>query len=232
MHAIIMAGGSGTRFWPLSRKRRPKQLLDIFGDRSMIAQTVERMLPMVPWSNLCVVTGEHLLQPVRDALPSLPQRNLMAEPVGRNTAPCVGLATQLIAKRAALGEDPVIGVFPADHHIADQEAFLRAIASAEEAAKEPGVIVTLGIRPTRPETGYGYIRFLPSSGIALDVEKFVEKPDLDTARAYVESGSYLWNAGLFFFRASTMLAEIERQLPEMAGILKKNRRQPRHTPTR
>lgn len=214
MYAIIMAGGSGTRFWPLSRRRRPKQLLDIFGDRSMIAQTAERISPLVPWENMIIVTGEHLVEPVQRALPQVPAANILAEPAARNTAPCIGLATELIQKRSQQ-EDPVIGVFPADHHIGDPEAFRRAIDAASQAAAKPGVIVTLGIRPTRPETGYGYIRYLPSAGIALDVESFVEKPDLETARAYLEHGSYLWNAGLFFFRASTMMQEIERQLPQM-----------------
>jgi mannose-1-phosphate guanylyltransferase len=215
MYAIIMAGGSGTRFWPLSRARRPKQLLDIFGGRSMLAQTVERISPLIPPEHIIVVTGEHLLEPVYRALPEIPRQNILAEPAPRNTAPCIGLATALIARRCP-DQDPVIGVFPADHHIGDPESFQRALHAAAQAAQDPGVIVTLGIRPTRPETGYGYIRYLPSRGIALDVERFVEKPDLDTARAYLESGSYLWNAGLFFFRASTMQAELARQLPDMA----------------
>jgi mannose-1-phosphate guanylyltransferase len=222
MHAIIMAGGSGTRFWPMSRKRRPKQLLPIFGDRSMLACTVERIAPLARAEDMVVVTAGHLVGAVGLELPGLPEGNILAEPVGRNTAPCIGLAAHLILKRARLldpNADPLIGVFPSDHHIGDNDAFLHAIEIALEAAAEPGTIVTLGIRPNRPETGYGYIRFLPSVGSALDVERFVEKPDLDTARAYLATGSYLWNAGLFFFRASTILGEIERQLPEMAAGL-------------
>lgn len=221
MHAIIMAGGSGTRFWPMSRRLRPKQLLALFGEQTMMAQTAERLRPLTGDEGMLIVTGAHLVDGIQAALPSLPAENIIAEPVGRNTAPCIGLATHLIEHRAGQGEDPIIGVFAADHHVADPEGFRAAVAVAVEAASEPGVIVTLGIAPTRPETGYGYIQYQPEGeqGGAYPVNRFVEKPDRATAERYLASGDHLWNAGLFFFRASTMRQEIARQLPRMAERL-------------
>ena len=220
MHAIIMAGGSGTRFWPLSRRLKPKQLLALFSDKTMLAETVERLAPLSSPEDTLIVTGAHLVEGVTDALPQLPEANIIAEPVGRNTAPCIGLACHLIRHRSGQRVDPLVGVFPADHHIEHPAAFRAAISAALEAASKPGVIVTLGIEPTRPETGYGYIRFAPSDELARDVVRFVEKPDRATAEGYLASGEYLWNAGIFFFRASTMLGEIDRQLPDMASKLK------------
>ncbi len=222
LNAIIMAGGSGTRFWPLSRRSRPKQLLSLFGPQTMLTQTAERIRPLTGDDGVMVVTGAHLVEGVAGALPQLPAANIIAEPVGRNTAPCIGLATALIQHRAAPGQDPIVGVFAADHHVAKPQAFRDAIQKAIAAADAPKTIVTLGITPTRPETGYGYIKChadqTPTG--AYGVERFVEKPDLDTAERYLSEGGYLWNAGLFFFRASTMMAEIERQLPRMAALLK------------
>ncbi len=216
MYAIIMAGGAGTRFWPMSRHERPKQLLSLFGPQTLLAQTVDRIAPLTSPERTLIITGAHLVDAVRQILPQIPPENVIAEPVGRNTAPCVGLAAQIVRHRAGADADPLIGVFPADHHVERPEAFRRAIADALDAAAHPGAIVTLGIKPDRPETGYGYIRHAPSPNApAHPVLRFVEKPDRPTAERYLADGDHLWNAGLFFFRASTMIAEIQRQLPDL-----------------
>ncbi len=214
-YAIIMAGGSGTRFWPMSRHERPKQLLALFGAETMLAQTCARLQGVVAPENIIVVTSAHLVEEVAAAVPDVPTSNILSEPVGRNTAPCIGLATALIHKKNP-ERDPLVGVFPSDHYIANPQAFRDVVIQAFEAAKAPETIATLGITPTRPETGYGYIRYRPGQETARAVEKFVEKPDATTAVQYLAAGNYLWNAGLFFFRTSTMRAELQRQLPTMA----------------
>ena len=215
MHAIIMAGGSGTRFWPLSRHRRPKQMLTLFGDEPMISQTVSRLHPVVMPHEAVIVTAEHLVEDVLSCVTGITAENVIAEPVGRNTAPCIALATELISQRSD-EPDPVIGVFAADHHVTDAAAFRKAIECAGQAARNHDAIITLGVQPTGPETGYGYIQASASASPSSEVIRFVEKPDADTARRYLEKGGYFWNAGLFFFRASVMRAELKRQLPEMA----------------
>jgi len=215
MYVVIMAGGTGSRFWPLSRRSRPKQLLPFVTERAMLAETILRLQPLTDPEHTLVVTSAHLVPEVSRLVPSLPAANILAEPVGRNTAPCIGLASRLIAHR--LGDrDEVIGVFAADHHVEDVPAFLAAVQRAADCAAHSDAIVTLGIAPTRPETGYGYIEPAPDSGDPPAVARFVEKPDLDTARRYVEEGITLWNAGIFVFRARTMLDELDRQLPELA----------------
>ncbi len=221
MYAIVMAGGSGTRFWPLSRHHRPKQMLALFGDQSMIAQTVGRLAPLVTPESAVVVTAAHLVEGVLHDVVGLPARNVLAEPAGRNTAPCIALATRIIAQRAAAAgqPDPVIGVFAADHHIADPQAFREAIAQAGRVAQSTDAIVTLGIEPTRAETGYGYIQMGADDGESRQVVQFVEKPDQARAQKYLDGGDHLWNAGLFFYRASVMQAELERQLPNVAATI-------------
>lgn len=214
MHAIVMAGGSGTRFWPLSVRQRPKQLLTIFGDKPMVTLTVDRLAGVVAPGDVVVVTGRNWIDAVAEALPAVKRASLIAEPVGRNTAPCIGLATHLIS--AASNEDPVIGVFAADHYVADVDQFRREVLAAYQTAADTGSIVLLGVPPTRPETGYGYVKVGDFTEGVANVERFVEKPDHETALSYLANGDYLWNAGLFFFRASTMLAELRRQLPELA----------------
>jgi mannose-1-phosphate guanylyltransferase len=221
MYAIVMAGGSGTRFWPLSRRQRPKQMLALFGDQSMIAQTVGRLAPLISPKEALVVTAGHLVHDVLADVNGLPAQNVLAEPAGRNTAPCIALATRIIARRAAQAGagDPVIGVFAADHHIADPAAFRAAIAQAAGVAAETDAIVTLGIQPTRPETGYGYIQMGAVDGDSRQVVQFVEKPDKARAESYLAGGDHLWNAGLFFYRASVMQAELDRQLPNVAATI-------------
>jgi mannose-1-phosphate guanylyltransferase len=214
LHAVIMAGGSGTRFWPASREQRPKQLLRLAGSQdTLLAATVKRIAPLVPNERVWVVTAGRLLQETRDAAPALMPAHILGEPKARNTAPCVAWATAAILEEDA---DATIIVLPSDHHIADEPAFLAALAEATTAA-ESGYVTTLGIVPTRPETGYGYIEFGTSIGSAKSVKRFVEKPQLDVARSYVDAGNYLWNAGMFIFRASVMRDEIAEHMPDLAA---------------
>ena len=201
IYGVIMAGGSGTRFWPLSRRDRPKQFLAMGTERPLITETVHRLEPLVDIDRIRVVAGLRHAAAVREHLPALGSTGLIIEPRARNTAPCVALAALHVAH-----EDPdaVMAVLPADHHIADPETFRTLLSAAAERAAA-GDIVTLGIRPTRPETGYGYIEFGDDSvatGDGVDayaVERFVEKPDRPTAEKYLENGKFLWNSGMFFF---------------------------------
>lgn len=214
--AVIMAGGAGTRFWPLSRKVRPKQLLALASERSLLADTVARISPLIPPDRVLVVTAAHLVDATRAELPDVPAENFLAEPMQRNTAPCVGWAAAAIRAR-----DPhaVLAVLAADHFVADVGEYQRVVRKALEAARS-GSLVTLGMKPTRPETGYGYLKI----GKKLEdesarVDAFVEKPDAKTARRYVKSGKYLWNSGQFFFTADAVLAEIAASLPALAERL-------------
>lgn len=215
---MIMAGGAGTRFWPMSRRHRPKQLLSLFGGKPMIAETVARFEGLVPIEQIIVVTADGLVDAIREAVPNLPHGNILAEPVGRNTAPAIGLAASEILRRSG---DPatVMTVFPSDHFIRDVPRFRETVALAARIASS-GAIVTLGIEPTTPETGYGYIRRgeMADDGSAA-VEQFVEKPPRETALEYFADGNYLWNAGMFAFRLDTILGEIERQMPALHGAL-------------
>ncbi len=221
MFGVIMAGGSGTRFWPLSRKGRPKQFLSITGNRPMIVETCERLLPLMSYQEMAVVLGvAHLGEASR--LLQGTGIHLLAEPVGRNTAPCMGLGA-LYAKHQ--GADGPVAFLPADHFIGDPERFLAALSVAAEHAAAGG-IATLGIVPTRPETGFGYIRRgrdEETKGLegAHRVAAFVEKPDVETARRYLSSGEYYWNAGIFVATADTVLHEIRTQLPEVHDALMK-----------
>lgn len=215
MYAIIMAGGSGTRFWPLSRSHRPKQLLNISGEEPMLVETCDRLRPLVPDENMIIVLGKNHLKDAQELFQDR-KIHILAEPVGRNTAPCIGLGA-IYARY--LGCDEPIAFLPADHFIASPASFLESLRTASELAGSGG-IVTLGIVPTRPETGYGYIRReatpvdFPGSP-ACEVSSFVEKPDVETARSYLFSGDYFWNAGIFVSTCETILREIESQLPDL-----------------
>lgn len=211
--AVIMAGGVGARFWPASRRSRPKQLLDLVGSgTTMIAATAGRLAPDVPLGRALVVTGRAIAGAVAAALPGLPAENILAEPVGRNTAPCIGWAA-LHARRR--DPDAVLAVLPSDHLVRDPGAFRGAVRAAVRAARG-GALVTCGIAPDRPETGFGYVELgdAVADGVRR-VVRFVEKPDLETAQGYVASGRFAWNSGMFFFRADRVLGEIERQMPEL-----------------
>ncbi len=214
--AVVMAGGAGTRFWPLSRKARPKQLLPLATERSLVADTVERIAALIPGERVIVVTAAHLVEATRAELPGVPPENFLAEPVPRNTAPCVGWAAATVRAR-----DPnaILAVLAADHFVADVPEYQRIVRAALTIARD-GSLVTLGMRPSRAETGYGYLRV----GKKLDdgshrVDAFVEKPDLKTARRFVKSPKYLWNSGQFFFTASAVLDEIATHLPALASGL-------------
>jgi mannose-1-phosphate guanylyltransferase len=210
---VIMAGGSGTRFWPLSRVGRPKQFLALAGKQSLIEATLERLRGVGPVKQTRVVCGAHHARLVHQALPKLPKGNVVVEPAARNTAPAIALACAHVAR---LDEQGVMVVLPSDQHVADVPAFKRAVAEAIALA-ETGLIVTLGITPTRPETGYGYIQLGEAlSGTARKVQSFREKPDRATAEGYVSSGSYLWNAGIFVFRADVMLKAFSTHMPDVA----------------
>ena len=214
LHFVILAGGAGTRFWPASRRLRPKQLLPLAPDaaESLLAQTQRRLRALAPPERFLVATGAHLIEATRAALPELPPEAFLAEPVARNTAACIGLATSRIARAAP---EATVAVLPSDHHIAAPEAFRECLRTAERSAAT-GVITTIGIRPTRPETGYGYIELgeaTPEGWVR--AKRFVEKPERARAEEYVASGRFLWNAGMFVFRAQDMLAAIESHLPAL-----------------
>lgn len=217
-----MAGGAGTRFWPASRASRPKQLLPLAGraDEALLAATVRRLAPLVQPENVYIATGAHLVEATARALPGVPRAQILAEPVPRNTAPCIGWAAATIARK-----DPsaMVAVLPSDHFITDEPGFREALARALTGA-EGGRIATIGVVPTRPETGYGYIEVAEAasagSGIA-SVVRFVEKPDRARAEAYLRGGKHLWNAGMFFFRAGAMLEAIAAHLPELAAGLRR-----------
>ncbi|MFB6264098.1 MAG: mannose-1-phosphate guanylyltransferase [Bradymonadaceae bacterium] len=217
MIAVILAGGAGTRFWPSSRRHRPKQLLELAGDRPLIRQTADRLRDAPAVDDLLVVCGDHLVDALSEALPGVRRDQFVVEPAPRDTAPAFALACAHVSER--LGDEPV-GLFPADHYIDQLDRFHDCLARAESAA-DAGSIATMGIEPTRPETGYGYIRYTPDAGTdgVHPVEAFVEKPDRQTALSYLESGSYLWNSGMFFMRPSVLYREMGRQMAESREAL-------------
>lgn len=216
-YPVILAGGRGTRFWPLSRKKRAKQLLALDGKQTMIQQTVTRLLPLAAAKKFWVITNEDLRPAIAQQLPKLSKAQLLAEPVGRNTAPAIGLAAFLL-----LREDPdaVIGMFPSDHVIADEKRFRETLERGIEVAAAGANIVVLGIRPTRPETGYGYIE---AGGLfrgdALHVRRFTEKPNAESATEFVAAGNYFWNSGMFLWSARTLADALREHLPNTAPIL-------------
>ena len=213
---VIMAGGSGTRFWPLSRSSLPKQFLPLTSKQPLIAETMKRMAGLSTPAQISVVCGAKHAALVRKALPRLPKQNVVVEPEARNTAPAIALACAHVAHSDPAG---VIVVLPSDQHVADVAAFQESVIEAVRVA-QTGFIVTLGIKPTRPETGYGYIRLgEPMTGDARKVAAFVEKPNHETAQGYLVSGDYLWNAGIFVFRADVMLAAFASHMPEVVKPL-------------
>jgi len=220
-YPIILAGGRGTRFWPLSRKRRAKQLLALDGKQTMIQQTVARLAPMAAPSRFWIITNDDLRSAIGRQLPKLPAKQIIAEPAGRNTAPAIGLAAFLLLRQ---DPDAVLGLFPSDHVIADPTQYRATLNRALEIAAAGENIVVLGIRPTRPETGYGYIEAGEPdrhAALSLRVRRFTEKPDLATARQFVEAGNYFWNSGMFLWRADTLANALREHLPNTAPLLEK-----------
>jgi mannose-1-phosphate guanylyltransferase len=219
---IIMAGGRGERFWPLSREKMPKQLLTLLGKRSFLQSAVDRVLPLVPVKNIFVITNSAQVAEVRRQLPRLPKDNVVAEPVGRDTCAAVTLGAALVGARSTTG---VMAVLPADHVIPEGKKFQQVLGDAFDVAAQGQVIVTIGIKPTEPATGYGYIQTgaeLPVPGgakktgtVFFKAERFVEKPDYATALEYVNSGQYRWNAGMFVWSFITVTNGLEKHQPEM-----------------
>ncbi|HEX6140760.1 MAG TPA: sugar phosphate nucleotidyltransferase [Candidatus Limnocylindria bacterium] len=219
MFAIIMAGGVGTRLWPLSRRRSPKQLLALTGDTSLLQQTVARLGALLKPHDIYVITSQAHVRATQEQVPQLPPDNVLGEPLARSTAVAAGLATALARRES----DEIALVLPADHYLADEPTFVEAMREAMRAA-ERGYLVTLGVPPKHPATGYGYIkagkRLHPAVPTAL-VERFVEKPDAGQARDFVESGDYLWNAGIFVWRVYAFRQALERFQPQLAEALER-----------
>lgn len=217
---VILAGGSGTRFWPRSRRARAKQVLALDGERSMIQQTVERLKPLAAQDHIWVITNEYLAHEIADQLKKIPRSQIIEEPVARNTAPACGLAAFLIERE---NPNAVLGVFPSDHVIADEPRFLKALQKGISLAAAGDNIVVLGIEPTRPETGYGYIETgdYAKDDSALHVRRFTEKPSLQRAEEFLAAGNYFWNSGMFLWSARTLANAVREHLPETAPQLEK-----------
>ncbi|PKN35500.1 MAG: mannose-1-phosphate guanylyltransferase [Deltaproteobacteria bacterium HGW-Deltaproteobacteria-19] len=221
MYIVIMAGGRGTRFWPRSRDRKPKHLLDILSERTIIQETVDRLLPLVPPERILIVTGRTHAAELARQLPDIPAENILIEPMGRNTAPCIGLAAHFVRR---LDPGAVMAVLPADHLITDGGRFLDVLRAAAEAAAPGHHLVTIGINPTAPETGYGYLELGEEEGTARgekvwQVRSVREKPDRETAQAFLAEGCYVWNSGMFVWTAAAIIDAIGQWLPDLAGGL-------------
>jgi mannose-1-phosphate guanylyltransferase len=218
-YGLILAGGRGTRFWPRSRRTHAKQVMRFLGERSLIQQTVDRLRPAIPPERLWVITNDHLRAEIVRQLPEVPARQILAEPAQRNTAPCIGLAAHILE---SVDPQAVFGVFPADHFISRPKEYLKLLTPAFAAA-ERGDIAVIGIQPRWPETGYGYIEF--PKGVeagkleTVKVRKFREKPDLPTAKRFLRSGNFYWNAGMFFWRTSVFLDALRQFQPETAALI-------------
>ena len=214
--ALIMAGGRGTRFWPLSTEEKPKQFLNLIGNETMIQMTINRIKPIVPMERIFVCTVEDYVDLIKEQLPELPERNIIIEPVGRNTAPCIALSAFVIKKYY---NNATMVVLPSDHLIRDEEEFRRIISNANEfVEKHDNSIVTLGMKPSRAETGYGYIKCGNdiqniNENQIVKVEAFVEKPHKEKAEEYLKNPSYLWNGGMFLWSANNILAQIRKYSP-------------------
>lgn len=226
--ALILAGGRGTRFWPRSRRNAAKQILPILGQKSMLEMTIERLQPLLAApEDIWIMTSRELRPAVLRLVPQVPSAQVIAEPVGRNTAPAIGLGAELILRARG---DVNMGVFPSDSYIANQDLFIHQCRLAIKEGQRPGKLVVLGIEPTRPETGYGYIEAVHdprSKAQALRVKRFTEKPNLAQAKEFFEAGHYFWNAGLFVWRTSSILEALAEFLPATAEILRRIAEAPR-----
>lgn len=224
IYAVIMAGGSGTRFWPKSTKALPKQFLNLFGSDTMIQETVKRLEGYINPENVLVVTNDNYVPIVEQQLPDVRKDHIIGEPVAKNTAPCVAAAAAILNK---LDPDSVMVVLPADHQITQKENFLDVLKSAVETAQTEDSLVTIGIEPNRPETGYGYIcydadkKLSKSGNPAYSVKNFTEKPDLKKAEDFLSSGNYLWNSGMFIWKTETILNAFKKYLPDVFKLTEK-----------
>lgn len=216
--ALIMAGGKGTRFWPLSTEDKPKQFLKLIGDKTMIQMTVERILPIIPMDRIYICTGERYVDLIKEQVPNLSVENIIIEPEGRNTAPCITLSSLVIKRKY---KDATMVVLPSDHLIENEDKFRDIILKANKYLDTNNkAIVTLGMSPTRPETGYGYIKYDNNTNMEmLKVDRFVEKPDKETAEKYLKEGNYLWNGGMFLWKVNTILSEVKKYIPNMYEVL-------------
>lgn len=220
-YCVIMAGGVGSRFWPMSRSNYPKQFLDILGTgETLLQQTFERFKPLCPVKNIFIVTSEQYKKLVIEQLPELPVENILCEPSRRNTAPCVAYASYKIHQ---LNPKAVTVVAPSDHLITKQDTFEKAIRACYDKAEAMDCLVTLGIKPSRPDTGYGYIQFVDSPELEKDkriykVKTFTEKPDVEMAKFFMESGDFLWNSGIFIWKTASIIKAFEQHDPEMAAL--------------
>lgn len=220
--ALIMAGGKGTRFWPLSTEEKPKQFLNLIGEETMIQMTVNRIKPIIPIERIFVCTGEMYVDLVKEQLSELPERNIILEPEGRNTAPCIALSAMVIDRYY---KNSNMVVLPSDHLINDEEEFRNTLLAADSFIKEKDeAIVTLGMNPNRPEVGYGYIKYsdevLKSNDFrVIKVDSFVEKPNLDTAKKYLREGNYLWNGGMFIWSINNVINQIKMYSPNTYNAL-------------
>lgn len=213
---MLMAGGVGVRFWPYSRNARPKQFLDVLGTgKTLIQSTFERFLPICPAENIFVVTHEEHAAIVREQLPRLKPDQILTEPMRKNTAACIAYASYKIQQ---MDPDAVIVVSPSDHLILKENQFLDVIKKATDHARADDKLITLGIKPTRPETGYGYIQFHTEKSFAKKVKTFTEKPELTLAKKFLESGDFVWNAGIFIWSVKSIIKAIQTHLPEMAEV--------------
>ncbi len=224
LYGVILAGGSGTRFWPQSRKSRPKQLLTIVGNKTMIRATIERIMPEIPPARILVMAGISCADAVKAELPELNPDKVIAEPYGRNTAPCIAVAAYKLAK---VDPDAVMVVLPADHIISKEMVFKDALKLAAEVAIKGDHLLTLGIVPDRAETGYGYIErgeaaFISGHSTVFNVKKFVEKPDRAKAQEYLAAGNYFWNSGIFIWKVSSIIKAFQKHLPEVSRIIESN----------
>lgn len=217
-YVLIMAGGIGSRFWPVSRKSLPKQFIDIMGTgESLITQTYNRFKQFVPEENIIVVTNHEYLDMVRTHLPTITEQQILAEPQARNTAPCIAYATGYIKSK---NEDAICVVAPSDHLITNEAEFQKIINDCFEFATKYNSLITIGIKPTRPDTGYGYIQYniIPTEGNFNEVKTFTEKPTHELAKSFIESGEFLWNAGIFVWNVKAISAKLEEHLPEVSQV--------------